>query len=120
VIFTSFPEGKVGLAYKAIPVDDEGFPLLIDNETYLNALEAYIKKQVFTVKFDTGKISAAVLQNAQRDYAWAAGELQDEMTVPSQSEMEAITRMWNTLIPNVTSFDKGFVNEGNREYIRRH
>jgi hypothetical protein len=34
--------------------------------------------------------------------------------------MEAITRMWNTLIPNVTSFDKGFVNEGNREYIRRH
>lgn len=120
VIFTSFPEGKVGLAYKAIPVDEEGLPLLIDNETYLNALEAYIKKQVFTVKFDTGKISAGVLQNAQRDYAWAAGELQDEMTVPSQSEMEAITRMWNTLIPNVTSFDKGFVNEGNREYIRRH
>jgi hypothetical protein len=120
VIFTSFPEGKIGLAYKAIPVDDEGFPLLIDNETYLNALEAYIKKQVFTVKFDTGKISAGVLQNAQRDYAWAAGELQDELTVPSVSEMEAITRMWNTLIPNVTSFDRGFINEGDREYIRRH
>ncbi len=44
IIFTSFPEGRVEIAYKAIPVDEDGFPLLIDNETYLNALEAYIKK----------------------------------------------------------------------------
>ena len=56
IIFTTFPKGAVCIAYKAIPVDDEGFPLLIDNEVYLAALEAYIKKMVFTVKFDTGKI----------------------------------------------------------------
>lgn len=120
IIFTSFPHGKVGIAYKAIPVDDEGFPLLIDNENYLAALEAYIKKQVFTMKFDTGKISAQVLQNAQRDYAWLAGELDAEFAIPSQSEMEAITRMWNTLIPQVRHFDNGFTDLGNREYIRRH
>ena len=120
IIFTSFPEGKVGVAYKAIPVDEDGFPLLIDNENYLAALEAYIKKQVFTVKFDMGKISAGVLQNAQTDYAWLAGQLGAEMVLPSVSEIEAITRMYNTLIPNVTSFDSGFINEGNREYIRKH
>lgn len=106
------------ISYKAIPVDDDGYPMLIDNETYLNALEAYIKQKVFTIKFDTGKISAGVLQNAQQEYAWAAGELQNEMTTPSVSEMESITRMWNTMIKPVRQFDNGFRNLGDREYLR--
>ena len=120
VIFTSFPEGKVTVAYKAIPVDDEGFPLLIDNETYLDALEAYIKKQVFTVKFDQQKIAAGVLQNAQQEYAVAARLLLSEFTVPSVSEMESISRMWESLIPRVRQFDKGYKHLGSREYLRKH
>jgi hypothetical protein len=120
VIFTSFPVGKILVAYKSIPVDEDGFPLLIDNENYLAALEAYIKKQVFTVKYDTGKISAGVLQNAQKEYAWAAGCLDAEFVIPSQSEMESITRNINTLIPKVREFDNGFKNLGDREYLRRH
>lgn len=120
IIFTSFKDGKVEIAYKAIPVDEDGFPLLIDNETYLNALEAYIKVRVFTVKFDTGKIQAGVLSNAQTDYATASHALQTEMTTPSVSEMESITRMFNTLIKPVRHFDNGFKSLGDREYMRRH
>lgn len=120
IIFTSFPEGMVEIAYKAIPVDEDGFPLLIDNETYLNALEAYIKVKVFTVKFDTGKIQAGVLSNAQTEYAWASHLLQSEMTMPSVSEMESLTRMMNTLIKPVRQFDNGFKDLGNREYLMRH
>lgn len=118
VLYTSFPEGEVEISYKAIPVDDEGYPLLIDNEVYLNALEAFIKERVFTVKFDLGKISAGILQNAQQEYAWAAGKLSSEMKLPSMSEMESITRMWNTLVPQVKQFDTGFKHLGDREYIR--
>ena len=119
-IFTSFPEGVVGISYKSIPVDEEGFPLLIDNENYLAALEAYIKKQVFTIKFDTGKINAGVLQNAKQDYAWLSGQLQSEFTIPSVSEMEAITRNINTTILKRREFDNGFKGLGNREWLRKH
>lgn len=120
VIYTNFPEGLIEIAYKSIPVDEDGFPLLIDNENYLAALEAYIKKQVFTVKFDQQEISAAILKNAQQEYAVLARELQSEFTTPSYSEMESISRMWNTLIPKVREFDSGFVTLGNREFIKRH
>jgi len=120
IIYTSFPHGRIEMVYKSIPVDDDGYPLLIDNETYLAALEAYIKKQVFTVKYDLGKISAAVLQNAQQEYAWQAGMLDAEINIPSMSEMEAITRMWNTMIPQVRHFDTTFREQGSREYIRNH
>lgn len=118
VIFTSFPEGKVLVAYKAIPVDEDGFPLLIDNETYLAALEAYIKKQVFTVKFDSGKIAAGVLQNAKQDYALLSAELMEEFTTPSVSEAEALSRAFTHLIPRVKEFENGFKNLGSREYLR--
>ena len=120
IIFTSFKEGCVELTYKSIPVDEDGFPLLIDNETYLNALEAYIKVKVFTVKYDTGKIQAGVLSNAQTDYAWAAHNLQTEMTTPSVSEMESLTRYLTTMVKSNTQFDQGFKHLGDREYIRRH
>jgi hypothetical protein len=120
IIYTSFPEGCIEVAYKSIPVDEDGFPLLIDNENYLAALEAYIKKQVFTVKFDTGKISAGVLQNAQKDYAWLAGQLEAEFTMPSVSEAEALSRAMTAMIPRVMQFDRGFRGLGNREYLRNH
>lgn len=120
IIFTSFPEGCVEIAYKSIPVDDDGFPLLIDNENYLAALEAFIKLQVFTIKFDTGKITGNVLQNAQQDYAFRSAELGSEFSTPSYSEAEALSRFNNTLILNMRAFDNGFKDLGNREYIRRH
>jgi hypothetical protein len=120
IIYTSFPEGCIEVAYKSIPVDEDGFPLLIDNENYLAALEAYIKMQVFTVKFDTGKISAGVLQNAQKDYAWLAGQLEAEFTMPSVSEAEALSRAMTAMIPRVMQFDRGFRELGSREYLRNH
>lgn len=120
IIFTSFPEGCVEIAYRSIPVDKDGFPLLIDNENYLACLEAYIKKQVFTVKFDQGKIASGVLQNVQQEYAWLAGQLQSEMTIPSYSEMESIGRYIQTILPSVKHFDNGFRDLGQREYIRKH
>lgn len=119
VIFTSFPEGIVTLSYRAIPVDEDGFPMVIDNGTYLDALEGYIKMKVFEVKFDQQKIPAGVFQNAQQQYAASAKLLQSEFTLPSPSEMESIARLWNTMIPKVREFDNGFRNLGNREYLKR-
>ena len=120
VIFTSFCDGKVRISYKAIPVDEDGYPLLLDMPTYLKALELYIKQEVFTILFDQDKIKAPVLQNAQQQYAFAAGQLHNEFMIPSLSEMEAISRSWNTLIQRTTSFDRTFKHQGDREYLRGH
>lgn len=118
VIFTSFKTGDIELSYKAIPTDDGGLPLLPDNPIFLKTLELYIKKEWFTILFDMGKISPAVLQNAQQEYAFKAGQCNNEFMIPSVSEMEAFTRMYNTLIPRVNEFNKSFRHMGGREYIK--
>ena len=74
VIYTSFKDGNIQIAYKAIPVDDEGLPMLPDNPIFLKALELYIKKEWFTILFDLGKIQPAVLNNTQQEYAFKAGQ----------------------------------------------
>lgn len=120
IIFTSFEEGEVKINYKAIPVDENGFPLILDNSVYLKTLELYIKKEVFGIKFDQGELADKILQHTEQQYAWSAGQLQSEFSIPSESEMESISRSWNTLIQRTTEFDNGFVNLGDREYLRRH
>ena len=119
VIYTSFPEGEVEVSYQSMPVDNDGFPLLIDNENYLDALEAYIKMKVFGVKFDQGKVAPAIYSEAKQQYGIASRLLESEFTTPSMSEMQSIASLWNTMLPNVMEAYKGFASLGDREYLRR-
>lgn len=118
ILFVSFKKGKVEISYKAIPVDKDGYPLLIDNPVFLRALEAFIKKEEFSILFDMSQISQVVYESAKQQYALAVAALGSEMTLPSVSEMETINRMWNTLIQRTTDFDNGFRNLGDREILR--
>ena len=117
VILTSFRTGEITISYKALPVDKTGIPLLIDNTNFLKALELYIKKEKFSDLYDEGKIREGVMIKAERDYAWAVAQCEKEFIMPSISELQSITNMWNTLIPRVREFDSGFTKLGNRQYI---
>lgn len=120
VIFTSFKKGDILISYKSIPVDKDGYPMLMDNAVFLKTLEAYIKKEAFTILFDMGKINNQVYQNTLQQYSWLAGQLQNEMSTPSISEMESIKNSWCTLIQRVSDFDRGFRGLGDKEKIKLH
>ena len=117
IILTSFRTGEITISYKALPVDETGIPLLIDNTNFLKALELYIKKEKFGVLYDEGKIREGIMSKAETDYAFAVAQCEKEFIMPSISELQSITNMWNTLIPRVTEFDNGFTKLGNREYL---
>lgn len=118
VLYTNLREGTLEVSYRAIALDEEGFPLVPNNVSYTRALEQYIKVQWFTILFDLNKIQPAVLQNAQQEYAFYVGQAQNSLIMPSLSEMESITNMWNTLLPRVNEFRKGFKNTGSKEYLK--
>lgn len=120
VIYTTFETGKIVVAYKGVPVDDNGFPKIPDHHTFLKALELYIKKEWFTIQFDLGRISSQVLQNTLQQYSFTVGQCQNQFTIPSISEMESITNMWSTLIQRSNEFKTGFKYTGAREYLKTH
>lgn len=120
IIYTSFRTGEVNISYKAIPTDGDGLPLLVDNVVFLKALELYIKVQMFTNLFDEGKLNANILTHTEQQYAVAVAQCEKEFIMPSESELQSITNMWNTLIPRMRDFDKGFRESGKREYLIKH
>lgn len=119
-IITSFPEGRVIIAYKAIPVDDEGLPLLVNNTKYLKALELYVKCQMFTMLFDEGKITQQVLNHTEQEYCWAAGQLEEEFKTPSESEMQTISNVLHQIIPRHDDFYNRYEALGNKEFRKIH
>lgn len=117
VIYTSTKDTDIEIAYNAIATDGEGYPLLPDNPSFLRALEAYVKKQQFTILFDLGKLQPAILQNAQQEYAFYVGQCQTDMIMPSIDQMESLTNLWTALITRANEHSKGFVNLGSKEYL---
>jgi len=120
-IITSIEKGEIEIAYRAMPIDEEGYPMIPDNSSYSRALELYIKLQWFTMLFEAGKLSAQVLTNTQQQYSWAVGQAQSDLIRPTIDEMEAISNMWNKFLPDSTDdHNHGYLHEGTRERIINH
>ena len=118
IIYTSTEDTQIELSYQALPLDEEGFPMIPDKSSFIRALELFIKKQWFTILFDLGKISQAVLQNTQQEYAWAVGQCQSDLIRPTIDQMESITNMWNTLIQRTNAHSSSFSTLGSREHLK--
>ena len=117
VIYTSTKDTDIEIAYNAIATDDEGYPLLPDNPSFLRALEAYVKKQQFTILFDLGKLQPAILQNVQQEYAWAVGDCETEFNRLTLDKAESLFNSWRTLLIRDSEHRHGFVNDGAKEYL---
>ena len=118
IIYTSLEKDTLWVSYLAIDTDEDGYPLIPDNSSFTRALELYIKKQWFTILFDLGKITLAVLQNTQQEYAWAVGDCMTEFNRLSIDEMEAFSNSWRTMIMRTNEQSKGFNSNGTREQLK--
>ena len=119
VIYTSIKNGTIEIAYQAIPVDCDGYPMIADNSSFREALELYITKKRYKVLFDIGKIRGDVYSSTCQDYAFAVGQAQTSLIMPTIDEMESITNSWHTLIPRVTEHKMGFINNGSKETLKQ-
>ena len=119
-IFTSTKDVDVEIAYRGFAVDEEGYPLLPDNASFLRGLENYIKLQWFTIQFDMGKISAQVFANAQQEYCWSAGDAQNEFSRLDLDKAETLFNSFKTLLPRNNEHWKAFFDNGSKEIWKRH
>lgn len=120
VIFTNTRKATLEMAYHAIMIDENGYPMIPDNSSFTRALTAYIKKEYFTIQFDMGNITPNVLQQALQDYAWAVGACETEFNRLSIDKAESLFNNMRTLIDNVRQHGTGFENLNKPEFLRKH
>ena len=120
VIYTSTENEPIEISYLSIPIDELGYPRLPNNESFLRALKAYIKKEWFVIKFDQQKIQMQQLQLAQQDYAWAVGDCESDFNRMSIDEAESFYNGFSELIIRANEHNHHFVGTGEKEILRKH
>ena len=119
VIYTSTKDAPIEIAYKAVEVDDCGYPLIPDNEKFKRAFKAYIKFERFTTLFDLEQININVFNNAEQDYCFAVAACENEFKMPSYDEAESmINQASHRLIRDRHSV--GFADAGEKDYYWIH
>ena len=118
VIYTSTENKSIEISYLGMCIDDDGYPLMPSNTSYVRALKAYIKKEWFTILFDEGKIGGDVLNLALQNYAWAAGDCESEFQRMTLDDAESFYNMWSQLLLKSNDHNKHFEGTGRRESIK--
>lgn len=117
-IFTSLKEGDIDIAYTAIGVDEEGFPLIPENSNFTRALESYIKVKHFTILFDMGKIKPEIYANAQQQYAWNVASCETEFNRLTIPEAESFYNSVRNLLLMSHEYNSAFTHSGTKEILR--
>lgn len=120
VIFLSNRDDIVDISYLAIMTDAEGYPMIPDNAKFERALTAYIKREVFTILYDTGQLRPDVLQNAQQEYSWAVGAASSAMHETDLAGLEQISNAMHGIINRRFEFDRQFTTNSSPIVTKTH
>lgn len=118
-IFFSREKDKIELSYRALPVDENGLPMIVDNEAFIRALESYIKYERFKILRDTGEMDLRRFAEVEKDYCFEVAQATNQFLIPSEDEMESITNMWTALLPRRHAHDDGFRAYSIKEELRK-
>lgn len=99
LIQTSFERGYIDIVYTSLPIDNDGYPLLIDNEYYIQAIEWYIilmliQKGYSHPIFDWKTAYAMFWGNPQLGESGWKAKAANNVRIPSLQDAERFTRMW--------------------------
>ena len=120
ILYTSIEEGDVRISYEAIKLDDDGYPMIVNNASFLRALKSYIKMNWFTILFDSGLIRGDVLQNAQQEYGVNIAQAQNSLIMPDLDHMESISRIMNDAFNRQFEHNNGFRDINKSHILRTH
>lgn len=120
VITTSFRDGYVEVAYQAIQTDEDGFPMIPDNEDFKLAVEYYIRYRVMEPLWEMGKVADKVFDRVEKLKSWYIGAAQADMQFSNMDHVEATMNAINRLIINDGAQRNFFKFMGKHERIKKH
>lgn len=114
----SVREGKVCIAYLAIPTDSEGYPMIPDDMSYRVAVRNYLTMKIAYInwiKDPSNRGKQAIFEHADKEWCWYVGQATTTMKVPDISEMESLKNQMMRMIPKTNEFSTFFKSLGAAE-----
>lgn len=109
--------GYLMISYQAIPTDVEGYPLVPDSQSFLDALYWYITMKLLYPKWAAGQIRDAVYYDAKRSWNYYCKQAYGDAMMPDPDQMESIKNSWLRLVPNIDAHSSFYSSMGEQEIV---
>ena len=120
IIYTSIPEGHVQISYRGLSVDDDGYPLVPDNQKVIMALEYYILFRFLEPLWMIGKITDKAFSYIDTKKCFYMGGADTSMKLQGPDQLESIMNTINRMIVNNNAFKSFYKGTGEQERIKRY
>lgn len=110
-IFTNFQDGYVFLAYNALAVDDEGFPLIPDNRRFKEAVKSFIRYKIDYMLWRTNDLPRDKFEYSEREWLWYVGSAGNAARMPNADQMQNLLNAMR-LVPRRFEHSSFFRNLG--------
>lgn len=120
VLQTSVPDGHVQISYKALPVDEEGYPLIPDTEQMKQLMEYYIMFKYLEPLWTMGKVTDKVFEYYNQKKCFYMGAADTSLKLSGNDQLEALGNAVNRLILNTNAHKNFFKQAGQRERFKRY
>lgn len=118
-IITSVEEGYIEISYSAIEVDEDGFPLIPDNESLKRALEYFIIFKYIEPLWSIGKVPDKVFSYYDTQANWYYGQASNAFKLANVDHLESTMNAINRIILSAAAHKSGFKNLGEKEHFKR-
>jgi len=89
----NFKDGWVLVAFKSLPLDERGYPLIPDNISYITAITYYIKWRIAEYHFWNGREHfSTIVEKMDKQWRYYAGQAKNSEKMPTVDELENISR----------------------------
>lgn len=120
VLISSKKEGFVDISFTSISLDEQGFPLIPDNESYKVGLEYFILHKYLEPLWMMGKIQDKVFSYIEQKRHWYLGQAENSMRLQGMDHLESMMNALNRIIINDQAHDNFYKNFGQKEYLKRY
>lgn len=107
-IYTNFETGFLELVYTGFVTDDHGFPMIPDDQRYIEAVRWALIQHLDYRKWRVGEITDKVFQYSEQQRDWYIASARSKANIPTIDKMEAIKNMFLRSIPKVNEHDSYF------------
>lgn len=117
-IKTSMRDGYLKIAYKAIPTDDNGWPMIPDDEGFKEAIYWYITMKMTYPEWREGRIRDAVYYDTRSNWNYYCKQAYGNAVMPQGADqMEALKNSWVRLVTEMDEHSTFFSTLSDRQYI---
>ena len=107
-LILSTKRGKLQVFYLGLATDENGFPLIVNNIRYLDAVQAYIVSKIKYSELMSGRINPNEYEYYKQNWEQAKNKAASYISFPTPDNAISIGKQFQRLIPNINSSDSMF------------